>query len=87
MAKKIRCDECGSLIGDDKKTAADRVIGLFGGPRRLSDLAGIDLSSVYRWTYSKERGGTEGAIPHGNHGKIMAAAGNAGLKLTRSDLV
>ena len=85
--KKLRCNECGSLLGDDGKTAADRVIYTFGGATRLANLTGIDKSSVYRWRYSKERGGTDGAIPHANHGKILAVAFKNNIKLTRSDLV
>jgi len=87
MAKKTRCGDCGSLLKDDGNTAADRVIHAFGGASRLADLTGIDKSSVYRWTYSKEKGGTNGAIPHANHGTIMAAAFKHKIKLTRSDLV
>lgn len=83
----IRCNKCGSLIGDDGKTAAERVIDKFGTAARLAELAGIDKSSVYRWGYPKDKGGTDGAIPHGNHGAIMKAAVTAGIKLTRSDLV
>jgi len=85
--KKIRCDECGSLLKEDGMTAAERVIDAFGGASRLADLTGIDNSSVYRWKYSKEKGGTNGAIPHANHGVIMAAALKNKIKLTRSDLV
>lgn len=85
--KKIRCDECGSLLGEDGKTAAQRVIDAFGGASKLSELTGIDKSSVYRWTYPREKGGTEGAIPHANHGKIIAVAYLNKIKLTRSDLV
>ena len=87
MNNEIRCDECGSLLGDDGMTAADRVINAFGGASRLSELTDIEKSSVYRWTYPKDRGGTDGAIPHANHNKILKAAAHAGIKLTRSDLV
>lgn len=87
MPKSTRCPACGSLLEDDNLTAAERVIEAFGGASRLSDLTGIDKSSVYRWKYPKDRGGTDGAIPHGNHGAIMRAAVQYGIKLTRSDLV
>ena len=87
MTKKIRCNECGSLLGDDGKTAAERVIDLFGGASRLAELTGIDKSSVYRWTYSKEKGGTDGAIPHANHDNIIKTAFIFKIPMTRSDLV
>lgn len=87
MKEKTRCEECGSLLGDDGLTAAERVIKLFGGASRLADLTGIDNSSVYRWKYPKSKGGTDGAIPHANHARIITAANNNGIKITRSDLV
>lgn len=83
----IRCNQCGSLINGDGKTAAERVINAFDGASRLSLLTGIDKSSVYRWTYTKERGGTDGAIPHGNHEAILHAAEVNNIQITRSDLV
>lgn len=85
--KDPRCSKCGSLIGDDGLTAAERVIKAFGGAGRLAELAEIDNSSVYRWKYPKEKGGTDGAIPHANHDKIMVVAFRHNIKLTRSDLV
>lgn len=87
MSRKTRCSECGSLLKEDGKTAAQRVVDAFGGASRLSNLTGIDKSSVYRWTYPKAKGGTEGAIPHANHGRILAVALRNKIKLTRSDLV
>lgn len=82
-----RCKKCGSLLNDDGMSAAQRVIIAFGGATELADAAKIDKSSVYRWLYPKEKGGTNGAIPHANHGKILAAAEAIGLGVTRSDLV
>jgi hypothetical protein len=87
MTKETRCNECGSLLGEDGMTAAERVIKIFGGATKLARLTNIDSSSVYRWNYPKEKGGTDGAIPHANHGKILAAAHRNGIKITRSDLV
>lgn len=87
MTGKTRCGECNSLLKDDGKSAAERVIEAFGGAKRLADLTGIDLSSIYRWKYPKDRGGTDGAIPHGNHFKIMQAVNKHKITLTRSDLV
>ncbi len=87
MAKKTRCDECGSLLKDDGNTAADRVIFAFGGASRLSELTGIDKSSVYRWTYTKLKGGTNGSIPHANHVTILETAAKYDINITRSDLV
>lgn len=87
MANNVRCSGCGSLLKDDGKSAADRIIEAFGGAKRLADLTGIDLSSIYRWQYPKDRGGTDGAIPHGNHFKIMQAVKKHKITLTRSDFV
>ena len=87
MVNKTRCGKCNSLLKDDGLPAAERIIKAFGGAKNLSELTGIDLSSIYRWKYPKDKGGTDGAIPHGNHFKIMQAAKESKINITRSDLV
>jgi hypothetical protein len=90
MSKKIhkgRCTQCGSLIRSDGKTPAERMYDAFGNAKRLAVLCGLDIVSVYRWNYPKEKGGTGGNIPHGNFEKILAAAKANKIKITKSDLV
>lgn len=48
---------------DGMENIAKRVIEKLGGYTVVSQIAGVDVSQVYRWTYSKKRGGTGGLIP------------------------
>lgn len=69
---------------------ADRVIEKFGGARALMralKLVGYELnpSSIYRWTYTKENGGTGGLIPTAAWDKIVKVARMIGVFLTEED--
>lgn len=75
-------------------TQAQRVIAKFGNARRLSEatrrLADESLHRsphvVYRWTYPKERGGTDGRIPSSALDAVLAAARLEGIFITAADL-
>lgn len=72
-------------------TQADRLIDKFGGARALTRAlqeAGFDINptSVYRWTYPRDKGGTGGVIPHHSLQQIIVAARNDGIFLTTEDL-
>ena len=74
-----------------KLSQAERVIAKFGGARALSAaLASVstprDPSVVYKWTYPKERGGTDGRIPTNAWDNILKAARKYGIILTAEDL-
>lgn len=47
----------------DKKTQASVVIEKFGSACKLAKLLGVRDSTVYRWTYARANGGTDGIIP------------------------
>lgn len=42
---------------------ANSIIEAFGGTKTVSELTGVHRSQVSKWTWSKERGGTDGLIP------------------------
>jgi hypothetical protein len=72
-------------------TQAERIIERFGGVRNLIDALeniGIkrDLTNIYRWTYSKEKGGTGGLVPTTALIDVIAAARKEGVFLTQEDL-
>lgn len=75
-----------------KSRQAERIIGRFGGARKLaryySDFTGEPLapSLVYRWTYSADRGGTDGSIPAQRLAVIVRMAEFFGVDLTKEDL-
>jgi DNA-binding transcriptional regulator YdaS (Cro superfamily) len=45
------------------RTQAQVVIGKFGSACKLAKLLGVRDSTVYRWTYARANGGTDGIIP------------------------
>lgn len=66
-------------------TAAEIVIRKCGGHQQVADLLGIDVTSVYRWTYSKERGGTGGLVPTRHQSVLLEKAQRAGFELAPAD--
>ena len=73
------------------KTQAERILDKFGGARRLaSTLQAIgrprDVTAIYRWTYPKSKGGTNGTVPRIAWDDVLAAARAEGIMLTPEDL-
>lgn len=67
------------------RTAADHVIEKCGGFKQVSDWLGIDLSAVYRFTYPRERGGTDGVIPARHQTALLQKARENGVDLCPND--
>ena len=67
-------------------TQADRIIARFGGHRALADAVNRDVATVYKWSYPKARGGTDGLIPSSVMPEILKAAKEHGVFLSQSDL-
>lgn len=65
---------------------ASKVIAKFGGHSRLAKLIGLNRIQVYRWTYSRNKGGTGGLIPTNSFAKVLNAARLEGILLTMDDL-
>lgn len=57
------------------------IIELCGGFKAVAEMTGRDESRVRRWTYSKERGGTDGLIPSDMAKIIMREARRRKLPL------
>lgn len=69
---------------------AERVIKRFGGAYKLAKLLVGTAeprtpSSVYRWTYAKEKGGTGGVVPARLWPHLFEAARMAGILVTDED--
>lgn len=64
---------------------ANRIIGHFGGPLRVAQLLDISPSTVYRWRYSQERGGTGGVIPHQSAAALREIADLYGIAIPAAD--
>jgi hypothetical protein len=67
-------------------TQAERIIAKFGGPATLAKLIGRNPASVYRWTYSRAIGGTDGLIPSSALRLVLDAARKEGIFITSDDL-
>lgn len=50
---------------------ASRVIAKCGGHQVVADALGIDVSRVYRFTYPRDKGGTDGLIPAKHQATLM----------------
>lgn len=64
---------------------ADRVIAKCGGVRKVAEITERAVSSVYKWTYSKEQGGTGGLVPSEAQVSLMAASNRGEVDLRPDD--
>lgn len=69
---------------DEKLEPAHSVIQTFGGFEAVAKITGKHISRVYRWTYSKARGGTDGFIPQTEAAKLLAQARKLKLPITEA---
>lgn len=74
--------------GCSSKTAistARAVIRKCGGHAAVAEILGSDVSRVYRFTYPRVRGGTNGLIPAKHQHRLLAAARERGFALSPDD--
>jgi len=64
---------------------AANLIKKSGGHNVVSKWTGATLTSVYRWTYPKDKGGTGGRVPQDRIQTWIEAAKQHGIKLKLSD--
>lgn len=61
---------------------ASTIIELCGGVSAVSEMTGRDVSRVHRWTYAREKGGSNGLIPTDAAQDLMRVARERGIPLT-----
>lgn len=66
-------------------TPAEKVIKLFGGIRPAARILDINYSSVSSWKHGKSKK-TKGRIPAWHHAKILRAAKQLNLPISKEDL-
>lgn len=66
---------------------AATIIEKLGGHRAVSEALGVAYTAPYRWTYPRERGGTDGRVPAKYHRSLLNLAAEAGVALSPADLV
>ena len=64
---------------------ASQVIEKCGGPQAVAEILGVDVSRVHRWTYPKERGGSDGIIPTRHQQRLLDEARKRGIELEPDD--
>ena len=69
----------------DHLEPARSVIAKMGGIEVVAGVTGKSLSRVYRWMYPRQRGGTDGIIPHGDAKRLLEHAKTAGIDLSPAD--
>lgn len=69
------------------RTPAKIVIDRFGNHARVASILGIHKTSVHRWDYPREKGGSDGKIPSKHHRPLLDAAKAEGIKLLARDLI
>lgn len=55
------------------------------GVAKIAQITGKHESRVYRWRMSKEKGGTDGVVPHGDAQKLIASSPIDGVEIAPSD--
>lgn len=65
---------------------ATKIINKFGSPYKMAEYVRISPATIYKWTWSRERGGTDGLIPARSMQEVIRGARIAGILLTAQDL-
>lgn len=73
----------GNVNFDPAKTIIDKI----GGVGKAAEITGKHVSWVYRWTYSCERGGTGGVVPHSEAVKLLGHAKEHNIPLAAEDFI
>lgn len=66
-------------------TVADHVIEKCGGHKVVAEWLNLNISSVYRFTYPRSKGGTDGLIPAEHQTPLILKAREKGVDLKPED--
>lgn len=72
-------------MDDTKQTVAGRIIDKCGGPKKIADALDLDVSSIHKWKYPTDRGGTGGLVPTNRQQELMRWARRVGIDLAPED--
>ena len=64
---------------------ASSIISRCGGASAVAGWLKLNQSSVLRWTYPRERGGTGGLVPSKHQRPLIEAAASRGVNITPAD--
>lgn len=57
------------------------IIAMFGGAEAVAEITGVTNDAVYRWTYPRDKRGSDGFIPAKHHMTLVDAAKKKKLPL------
>lgn len=66
-------------------TIAGRVIAKCGGAQAVADMVGRHVTTIYKWTWSQDKGGTGGFVPAKLQVCLIAKARARGIDLSHAD--
>jgi hypothetical protein len=61
---------------------AEQIIEKLGGFKAVSKYLRVHITRTHRWTYPKERGGTDGRIPPKHQERLMRFGQKIGVQIT-----
>lgn len=64
---------------------AQSIVEKCGGHQAVAEMTGASVSRVFRWTYPKDRGGTDGIIPARHQRTLLNEATKRGIDLRPED--
>jgi hypothetical protein len=73
-------------IAPMKQSPADIIIDRFGGPEAVAGALGLNVATVYKWSYPRPRG-RGGFIPSWHHAPLLKIAQKRGLRLSARDFI
>ena len=68
-----------------EQNIAKRIIEKCGGAKVIASWLELTPKSIHCWSYSKDRGGSDGYIPSKYQNELIIIANKNGIKLTPSD--
>lgn len=75
-------------MDNENKLPANRILEKLNmTAANLADKLKVDRSTVSRWTYPPDRGGTGGIIPQRHHREIITLAESVGVEVELNDFV
>ena len=69
----------------DMPSPAQSIIEKCGGHGVVAKICGVHVSRVYRWTYQRGKGGSDGLVPTRHQEKLLRGARERGIDLRPED--
>ena len=64
---------------------AEALIRKCGGHAAVAEICGVHVTRVYRWTYGRDKGGSDGCVPTRHQAQLLKGARERGVDLRPED--